>query len=224
MYDLIIVALTGLCVLVGTSAFYKGVKVGNISVVSAISNTWGVITMVLSIIFLHFQLTSVEVIGAIIIVVGTVLASFKLDDLRNLRLTKLVKGAEYAFLAAIVWGLQFLFVNVLVVQIGWFIPLLLVYATVTLYGIVYFRAKKVKFVNPKPAWVLLALNGLSIAIASFAYNVGVTSPSALIVAPIAAASPAVTISLAMIRLGERPDINQLLGILMIVGSLVFLSL
>ncbi len=224
LFDVILIALTGACVLIGTTAFYKGTNVGNVSIVSAIANSWSVITLVLSLIFLNLTMAPNEIAAVVIIIIGTILVSFKLNDLKSLRLGKLVKGAPYAFLAMFIWGLQFFFLNIVVRQVGWFPPSLLVYLTVTIYAAMYIKKSKIKLVKPRPVWLILVLNGVAIAIAAAAYNIGVTSIDALVVAPIAAASPAVTMALAMVRLKERPEINQLTGMILIVASLVLLSL
>ncbi len=223
-YVIALLLATATVELIGTVAFYKGAKMGQIAIITPIANTSSIVTVALGLIFLSFPLTSLEYVSMGMIILGTLLATFKLKDIKKLKLNRLAVGAELGFLAMACWGTGLFLQILLVEQIGWFLPGLLVSVVMLIYFAIYYKASKVKYVAPKSEWLVLFLVGLTVVVGLLAYNFGVTGTDPLIVAPILAAAPALTVVLALVRLKEKIDPNNMFGIALIVLGLVMLAL
>ncbi|MDE1768345.1 MAG: DMT family transporter, partial [Candidatus Micrarchaeota archaeon] len=189
----------------------------------SIANSWSIVTIALLLIFLGTHVSQSSAIYIAVIILGTMLVSMELKELRHLNFTKVSKGAPYAFLAMLSWGAAFFFGIILIEDIGWFLAsLYLSIGMTTVYIIAYSRTKP-KYIDPKPAWAVILLYAVSVTAGSLAFGIGVLN-NPLIVTPIAAASPAVTIFMAVAKLKEKLEPNHILGIFMIILGLVALSL
>jgi drug/metabolite transporter (DMT)-like permease len=224
-YDWGLILATGAIMLVGVVAYNRGAKVGNISTLSAIGNSFSIITVALIFVFLNPAITTIELLSIAAIIIGTVLASFRLEDLRtlNLKFSNRAIGVEYGLLAMFGWGVGFFLSILLVRQLGWFLPALLVSAVLVVYFAFLFKPFGLKYVDPRPVWKLFLLTGVLAVTGIFGYNLGVATGNSVIVAPIAAASPIVTAILAVVRQKERLEINHKAGIAMIILGLIALS-
>lgn len=205
-------------------AFYKGLQVGKVSIISPIAACWAVVTVILSLIFLNETLTALQIVGVSLAILGAVLTSFKLHDLLKLRLKNIAKGVEYAIIALLAWGVYFIFIDILVAELSWFLPMFLLKAVAVFYLLTYSCATKKNVSFPKNIILLIILIGVLEVIAFLSYGIGVTSEYTAIVAPICAAFPMVTIILARIFFKETLEINQKIGIISVLVGLVLLSI
>lgn len=205
-------------------AFYKGLQVGKVSIISPVAACWAVVTVILSLIFLGETLTPIKALGASLAILGAVLTSFRLHDLLGLRLKNLTAGVGYAIIAVIGWGIYFVFVDVLVSEFSWFLPMLFVKIVSVFYLLTYSGIKRENFSFPKNVLPFIILIGALEVIAYLCYGFGVTSEYTAIMASIAAAFPMITIILARIFFKETLEINQKIGIVSILTGLVLLSL
>ncbi len=219
-----LLAVTSLLLLLGYICFYKGFSVGKVSIVSPIANSAVVVTLVIALLFLSYTLTNFETVGIILIIIGTVLASFELKELKKLNFKIAVKGVWYAFGAMIFWGIGSFLIIILVNNLGWFIPIFLVYVFYFTYCVIYAISLRVKFTNLKPALPITALTGVLATIGFLAYSIGITLNYTLIVLVLLGAAPTLTVVLALTRLKEKLEINHKVGILLILVSLILLSL
>ncbi|KUO42408.1 MAG: hypothetical protein APZ16_02950 [Candidatus Hadarchaeum yellowstonense] len=219
-----LILITGLLNVVACLAFYRGLQLGKVSIVSPISASWVVVTVILSLIFLEESLTSLQAAGVVLTISGVFLTSFKLHDLLRLRLRNLAAGAKFAAVSMLAWGLHYVFIDQLVAELGWFLPIFSVKA-VTVFSLASYSrmaGKEVSF--PKSvARMVLVVGGLEAA-AFLAYGAGVASEFTAVVAPVAASFPMVTIMLARIFFHELVEINQKIGIAAVLTGLILLSL
>ena len=222
--DMVLVAITTLLLFLGYLAFYKGFKVGKVSIVSPIANSSVIVTLVLAIAFLNTPLTNLESIAAALIIIGTLLASFELKELKRLNFRAMIKGANYAFGAMLFWGIGSFLVIVLVNELGWFIPIFLVYVFYFAYSAIYAGALRVRFTKISPmALIVVALTGILAAVGFLAYGAGASLGYAPIVIVMLGAAPTLTVILALIRLKEKLKISLKTGIILILVGLVLLS-
>lgn len=219
-----VILISGFLDTVSYLAFYKGLQIGKVSIISPVTACWSVVTVILSLIFLNETLTTLQAISVGLAILGAVLSSFKLHDLLKLKLTNLASGVEYAIVTLLAWGIYFVFIDVLVAELSWFLPILLIKTVVVFYLLVYSGATKKNISFPKNVALLVVLIGVLEAIAFLSYGVGITSEYTAIVAPIAAALPAVTMVLARIFFKETLEINQKIGIVSVLTGLVLLSI
>lgn len=218
-----IILIAGFLGTISYLAFYKGLQVGKVSVISPIAACWAVVTVILSLIFLNETLTVLQAIGVSLAILGAVLASFRLHDLLKLKLRKLATGLEYAIIALLAWGVYFVFIDVLVTELSWFLPMLFIKTVAVFYLLIYSGATKKNISFPKNVKFFIILIGILEVIAFLSYGIGVASEYTAIVAPIGAAFPMVTIILARIFFKETLDVNQKIGIVSVLTGLVLLS-
>ena len=205
-------------------AFYKGFQVGKVSVVSPIALSWPAITVILSITLLKESLTLIQASGVALTIAGGIMVSFKLSDIKKLKILSPSSGVKYALIAAVGWGIHFIPVDILVEQYGWFLPLFLIHAISAGYLLAYSTATKRK--TPFPVGLgklLLLIAGLEV-FAYLSYGIGITSEHTAVVAPVIAAAPAVTVLLARKYFKESVELNQKAGIISILIGLILLSM
>jgi len=206
-------------------SFYKSLKVGKVCIVMPIASCWAMITVVLSVVFLGESLDVAQLFGILFAIVGAVLVSFKLSDLKNLNIKKHAhEGIEFAVIAAFAYGTNFVLIDVLVSEIGWFLSILMIETIVVFILILYSGATKSDVSFPKKVFPFVILVGILDATAYLSYGIGVTSDLGSVVAPIAASSPAISILLSKIFFKEDLEINQKIGILSVVSALVLLAI
>jgi drug/metabolite transporter (DMT)-like permease len=217
-----IILFCGLLSAVSWGAFYKGLQVGKVAIVSPIANSWPVLAIFISVIFLKESISWIQAIGVLFAILGGALVSFKFKDL--LKLKNPAKGVKYALIGVIGWGIMFSFVGYLVKVIGWFFPMVLIKTITTIYLFTYFTSTKKDFALPKLGLIAIIMVGVFEALAIFAYGLGVSFHSTAIVAPIIAGVPMITIILAKIVFKEKIELNQKLGIISVVIGLIFLAI
>lgn len=220
-----IIGITLLCGLLSAFswwAFYKGLQIDKVSIISPIANSWPVVTIFISIFFLKETLIWIQAIGVLFVIIGGALVSFKFKDL--LQLKNPAKGVKYALIGVLGWGILFSFVGFMVTKIGWFFPMVLIKTATTIYLFIYFKSTHKEFALPKSGLIFIILVGVFEALAIFAYGLGVSFHSSAIVAPIIAGVPMVTVILAKIVFKETIELNQKLGIISIIAGLVLLAL
>lgn len=224
-FSITIIALilaSGFLTVVSNLSFYKGLQVGKVSIVMPVASCWAIVTVLISLTLLNEALTSIQAIGVTLAILGAVLVSFKWKDL--LRLKNHAKGVKYAVIAAMAFGTDFVLIDLLVAEIGWFLPILLIGTVTAFFLLIFSKAVKKDISFPKNVLIFVALVGILDTVAYLSYSTGVTSEFAAIVAPIGAASPAVSIILARIFFREKLHFNQKLGVVSVLAGLILLSL
>ncbi len=222
-----LIALTLITAFIGVVsllAFYKGMQVGYVSIVSPISSAYAAITVILSLIFLSEKLTALQTIGVSLTILGAILTAFRFHDILKLRLKNIATGAEYGALAMIGWGVFFIFLGILISEWGWFLPILLIKVISVFYLLIYSAAVKKNISFPKHVILFIVAIGLLEGIGLLFFGLGVTQVYTAIVTPISSAYPMITIILARIFFKEILEINQKIGIAAVLTGLVLLSI
>jgi len=220
---IIIILVAGFIGVMAYLAFYKGLQIGKVSVVSPIAASWSVITVILSLFFLKEKLTNIQFIGISLAIVGAVLVSFKSHDLLKLRIKNIAVGVKYALIALFGWGFFMFFIGIMVDKLGWFFPMFFIKIAMVFYLLSYSGLSKQDIKFPKNVYFFIVLIGVLEVIAFLSYGVGINYEYNSIVAPIGAAFPMVTIILARIFLKEKLEIIQKIGVISVLVGLVLLS-
>lgn len=221
---LTILAVAGVVGAVAYLSFVRGLKVDRLSIVAPLGNSWSLITVLLSVIFLSQKLTNSQPIGVATVIAGTVLVSLKLSDIKKLHLGELEGGAKYGLAAMLGWGIQSFLIAELAPALGWFLP---IFGITVINAIIFFVLLKTKKSNIFPAsrsMALIILSGILNSGAFLAYGFGVTFGKSAIVAPLAASGTFVAVLLALILLREKVRKEQGLGIALIMAGIILLSL
>lgn len=217
-----LMAASGFLTVVSNLSFYKGLQVGKVSIVMPVASSWAVVTVLLSLAMLHEVLTGVQAVGISLAIIGAVLVSFKWKDL--LKLKNHAKGVKYAVIAALAFGTDFVVIDMMVGEIGWFLPIFFIGMITAFFLLAYSGVAKKSISFPRNVLLFIILVGILDTVAYLSYSSGVTSEYAAIVAPIGAASPAISIILARIFFKERLHFNQKVGVVSVLAGLIMLSL
>ena len=222
--SLIMLLIAGILGLVPLLAYYKGLQIGTVSIISPIAASYAVIPIIYSLIFLNEKLTVLQTAGVILAILGAILTSFKFHDLIKLRLKNLATGVEYGLIAMVGWGVFFIFIDSLVSEFGWFLPVFLIKALVVFYVLVYSGIAKKNISFPKNVILFVILIGVLESIGFLALGGSVFLENISLVAPVTSVYPAVTIILARIFFKEILELNQKLGVISVLVGLVVLAI
>jgi len=201
--------------------FYRGLEVGETSVITPISACWVIVTLLISILVFGQSLTTVQAAGVCLAVAGAIATSFRLSDLSSTR--RLARGVHYAVSTVVIAGIFYSSLDALTGRMGWFLPVVCVKAFGTLTLLAYAPIGKRSLSFPRSSVTSILLVGVLEVIAYLAFSCGVYAHYSSIVAPICAAFPMVTVVLSQRFLGERMATNQKAGIAALVCGVIILS-
>lgn len=204
-------------------ALYKGLRVGKVSLVTPISACWALVTVMITSVLLGEPLTQVQTLAVGLAVVGGASASFRWGDFAP-DIRRAASGVQYALAAMLAFGAYYVFLDVLVSELGWFLPILFVRVVMVAILVASSFAARGGVARPTGVGRLVLLAGLLDFAAFLFYSVGIYVEYSAIVAPISAASPVVTIVLARLLLGERLEANQKIGIAAVMAAVMLMSL
>lgn len=220
----LLLLLLGLLGMGGYYSFCKGLKVGELSVVSPISRAYIVITVLLAVIFFGESLRALQIAGIALVVLGAVGISFTLSHIKKVwKINGTVKSAPYGIITALSWGLIYFLLKIPVDRIGavsaafWFEGSILLF-----FSILYFTGSP-PTVSSRDYGILILLAIFSAA-GSLALSAGLAAGLVSVVMPIVAAVPLVTVTLSFFFLKERLELNQKIAVGVIFAGLVLLSL
>ncbi len=217
-------ALVGLLQAAALMFFYKGLEIGLVSIVSPIASSYSLIVVLLGIILLKEQLTTLQGLAILLIILGVPLVSINLNELFKNKARIFQKGIKEALVALFAWGFSYFLLAPVVREKGWFWPTL-----IDLFFIIFFLfiwgllAKKKFLIFQRSSLLAIFSDGLLTSVGYLAYSVGVLYSLISLVTPISTIFPVVTILLARIFFKEKLLWNQILGIAGVISGLVFLS-
>ena len=206
-------------------SFYSAVRLGKLSLVSPINASWGIVPIMISILFLGEKLRFSDSILISIIVLGVMMISLHpgRDQKQKQNLALLL--ALISTLAAGLNGIILKFVALEIGQINAVFYLKLFDLILVSPGFLLLSQRPQstpRDINPRQ-WSILIVIGILVTAAYLAYVKGLTQGYISIVSPVAAASPVVTVVLAGILLKERIRIHQGIGVAMVLVSVILLS-
>lgn len=222
--DLIVFAIAGTLSVLAYAAFYKGLQIGIVAVISPVSACWGIITVILSFVFLNERVGNFQMAGIILAIMGAILTSFRAEDLKKLKFKSYSKGLSYALFNMIGTGLVFVFLALFVRKFGWFFPIFFIRAIGVAYLLLYVFATQKKVSISKNIVLPVALIGLLEALGCFAYDLSLAHQYTAISAPISAVYPMITVILARIFFKEKLVFNQKVGVISVFAGLVLLAI
>jgi drug/metabolite transporter (DMT)-like permease len=204
-------------------AFYKGLRIGKVSVVAPVASSWSWIAVLVGVLFLNEAVTPFLGLGIVLTILGTILTSFKFKDLANLNFKKSMPGVRYAVATMFGWGVLYTAIGIISRQLGWFWPILVVSVGSTIVLFVYALVSKTETSFPTKLTGLMFWYIIIGTAAFLFYSLGTSKGYVSLVGPISAAAPFVTVVLARVLVKERVDANQVVGIACIILGLVVLA-
>jgi drug/metabolite transporter (DMT)-like permease len=206
--------------------FFRGLEVGNISIVAATMNLWAVFTMLFAFIFLGQRLSTVQSVAVLLILSGVTLASADWGSIRRQGF-RLSLGVREAVLGAIFFGVFWNLSEVISESLGWLFTTLLVKTGIVLFLLLFsvlVRRELAMAQAPPTTKGMIVIMGVVEAGAVAAVNYGLTIGDAILITPIASALSIVTIGLAIIFLKDKVTRLQGLGMITAVAGIVMTAL
>ncbi len=202
--------------------YFKGLEIGNISIVSATMNLWAVFTMLFAFVFMGQRLSLRETLGVLMILVGVTLASVNWSDIRDQRF-RLASGVKEAVLGAFFFGVFWNISEIISEKAGWLLATLLVKAAIVIFVLIFsfLVGREIGWTTaaPRTRYAVLIM-GIIEAGAVAIVNFGLTIGQAILITPIASALSIVTIALAIVFLKDRVTKLQGLGMITAIIGIV----
>lgn len=219
---MILLPIAAIIYAAGYLLFFKGFEKGNVSIVAATMNLWAVFTMLFAFLFAGQRLSTMQLTGAVLIIVGVTLASLNWGAVGDQRIG-LSAGVRETVLGAFLFGVFWNVDEVISEQIGWVSATLLVKLGIVLFLLVFSlltRRELVLAQSPASTKYAVVVMGIIEAGAIAAVNYGLTIGDAILITPISSALSLVTILLAIVFLKEKVTRLQVFGIVTAVGGIV----
>jgi transporter family protein len=207
---------------VGYLFFFRGLEIGNISIVAATMNLWAVFTMLFAFILLGQRLSTTQSFAVLLILSGVTLASADWSKIRHQGF-QLSSGVKEAILGAFFFGVFWNVSEVISESVGWLLTTLLVKLGIVLFLLLFsvFARRDLRMANVTTRTkCIVLLMGVIEAGAVAAVNYGLTIGDAILITPIASALSIVTIGLAIVFLKDRVTSLQGLGMLAAVVGII----
>jgi bacterial/archaeal transporter family protein len=202
--------------------FFKGFELGNVSIISATMNLWAVFTMLFAFIILGQSLSMSQFIGVLMILAGVALVSLKWGDIKNQNIN-LLSGVKETVLAALLFGIFWIFSEIISENIGWISTTLFVKIGIILFMLLFSllvkRGLRVSQTSPQIMTTIL-FAGVLEAAAVAVVNWGLTIGDAILVTPISSALSIITITMAVIFLKEKITTLQGIGVISVITGIV----
>jgi len=221
---LILNIILGIVLILGIIFYYEAYKVANRAIVGTIAQSFPVVVVILSLLFLGERVSLLQTISIIIIFVGMILCALDIREFRQ-KTFLINKGFFFAVVAMICWGVYFTFIKIPVDKIGWFWPN---YFSFLLFPLIfiYMRIKGIKLEKPTKnnAFFLIVISTVLVRVAEFSYNFAISKGLVAIVAPIAGANLTLFAVLAFLFFKDPIKKQQILGIVTTLVGIVLLSI
>jgi len=226
-YDWLFMILLGAVSGLSYIPLYNGFGKGQLSLLSPVFAAYSVVVVVLSILFLGEPLHAWRAVAIVVTVLGILLISTDVGDLRTsfrrhaFRLAGLPEVAS----AMLVYSVWLIFLDKFLDGKQWVFYMLCIRTFSTIAVFLYSRVRKIQLgVTDKTLWkYLIGIGVFDVAAYSFvSYGFSHTQyPS--VIAVLSATFSIPTIILARIFLGERISRQQLIAALVILGGVVLIS-
>ena len=193
--------------------FFKGLEIGNISIVAAAINLWAVFTMLFAFLFMGQRLSGIQTLGVLLIITGVAVASLNWSNIKNQRF-QLSVGVKETVAGAFFFGVFWNVSEIVSEEIGWLFTTLFVKLGIIFFLLIFsfFVKREIGLANASAKTKsMLVVMGIIEAGAVAAVNYGLTIGDAILITPIASALSIVTIGLAIIFLKDKITRLQSLG-------------
>jgi drug/metabolite transporter (DMT)-like permease len=237
-FDLGDLAIASLLGLIGAGAYYAyftGLRIGPISVVSGVVAAYGGLTVVLSVVLRGETLTLIQAFGASIATIGVILTGVAFGG--GLRATRLAgPGVIFSVVALILFALMAITMDIALESAGWIQVLLvsrLVIVIVSILAMVMLAVSGRKAhgeatrAGPIPlarVGVMLVIAGALDATGLISFAIGLENAPTWMVGLASSFGPAVTIIVAVAFLGERLKGIQWIGLVCVAIGMVAIGL
>jgi len=203
----------------GVATFYKSMHENGISLTSPIVNAWAVVTIFLGITLYGESLSLIQVMGAAIVIGGIVLITFK----RGTR-ASFDQSFLFALASMLFFGIFSFLVKIPVLLFGAITVAISIKLLSAISAVPIPEVRRKIFGIENSLLLLLFALGLFDSFGFLTYNYAISISPVSLVAPIVAASPAISVLLGVFVLREKVSNQQKMGILITLGGLIIISM
>jgi len=223
---LLLIAALGFVGALTLLVFMKALKLGHVAIVVPVSSVFGVIIVAFAVLILKEALTHSMIVGIALIILGTILISFKHSDLRTITGAMVWSaGTGLAIVTAFGWGIYYFFIRFVAVETGPIVAAFYVELSVIIFLYIFLLFNRDKLQKPgRSDYKYIFINAFLVVVASITYYTGITVSKVAVVAAITSAAPLVSSLLAIYVLKEKIELNQKLATLMIVVGVIVLAI
>ncbi len=220
----ILLLLAG-AMIVGALAVYslfRAFDIGKLSITAPIAQSATIFTVLLSYFIYEEQVSLLQALAIVLLIIGVIMISFRYSDLKRIRVSRAAPGAGFAALTMVGWGLYYFMIKPVVIELG---PLLsVVYLEVGILVMIALPLLLGKARVPDRTVCWTFFSGILVALAAWAFNMGIMRAPVSIIHPVANSSVLVTVLLSRLFLKERIETNQKAAIFLIITGLIFISI
>lgn len=228
-HQMLVLALVAVMFIGAMLAFIKALSSGLAGVVVPLSNTYALITLVLSTIFIGSVFNHMQIVAIVCIVLGAVLLAYEKNK-QKVSLRVLHQSTLFALAAASMWGIAFFAANTVVGDVSW---QMITGVTSTYAALIAFV---VLLVSSKPKHFAVAIKrslsnrlalmaGVVAQVGAMSLYIGSDRSGSLVIpAVIASSAPLITSGLAAVYDKEKIGLVKRLGAVIVVGGIVILNL
>jgi drug/metabolite transporter (DMT)-like permease len=206
-------------------AFYRALAIGPISIVSPIVSAYAASTVVCAVLIGGERLAGGETAAIVVVMVGVVLASSDLAQMRRIERVAAL-GILLALVTAVLIGAFVYGVAYFSADYGWLVPIFVARGFSTLFIVGTAAAGgELRLPDRSPRLlVTIALIAVVDTLGYVAFNFGVRHADTSVVATAAAPYAVVPIVAGIVLLHERPRATQWAGISLVIAGLILLGL
>jgi len=225
-----VLVLSAVTTLLAFASLYRAYRRGMLSLASPIANAYPAFAVLTSVAFLGVRFSVWAILALAVIIMGIVLVSTSLSDLRKRIFTRnqpIAPGIGSAFLAAVFFGVAWTLFGYASEHLGFLLPSLAVRLGAVGVGLVLIPVIKPEIGPTSGKWiptilVMALLETVGVVIFSLGVVI-VPSPSTIpILATFGGMSAAVTVTYAIVILKERLELNHIIGIVSLIAGVVAL--
>jgi drug/metabolite transporter (DMT)-like permease len=213
-------------------AYFNGLRIGPISVVSGMVAAYGGLTVVLAVVLRGETLTTMQALGAAIATVGVILTGVAFDgSLRGIRLAG--PGVIFAIVALVLFSVMTIGLATAIEQASWLGVILvsrIVNAVASLVAVLAMVARRhsglrsVGGLGARRIWAVVAVAGLLDVLGLMSLSIGLESAPTWLVGLASSFGPAITILVAVAFMGERLKPIQWLGLIGVLVGMIAIGL
>ncbi|MBA2382392.1 MAG: EamA family transporter [Chloroflexi bacterium] len=232
---IVVSAVVGVVGAAAYLAYFTGLRIGPISIVSGMVAAYGGVVVVMAVVIRAESLTAVQVVGAVVSTFGVLLTAVAFEQ--GWRRTHFAgPGVVFALAALILFALMTIGLAEAIETSAWLpvialsraVNAVLTVIVVAVAMLTRHPAFRAVLVAPLPAsrgaWALIVLGGILDAAGLISISIGLEGSSTWLVGLASSFGPAVTILAAVAFLGERLRPIQWLGLAGIAAGLVAIAL
>ncbi len=212
--------------LIAYLAFYKGLEKGQVSLVSPLGASWGLISALLGVIFYKEHFAFHQVGAVLLILAGIIGLSIDIKKLFSSKKVALTVGVKEGVIAMFAWGISLFLLVMPTKSVNWFLPTFVFRLILIVCLSLYMMATKTPFIQKKGRmpWGQLFVIGAFDFAAFMSLSLGELQANSSFILPIASAYALVTVALAWIFLKEKMTPRHIIAALAIIAGIAAISI